>query len=197
MTDVGLSVAPGESVALMGPSGSGKTSLLRAITGLVETPTGRIMVGEDEMTGRPAEGRARLRRSLIGMAHQDPDLLPELSVIDNVAITMLFDRVPIAKARGIAQATLNALGIGALAERDTSAISGGQAQRVALARAVARPGIRVLVADEPTASLDGDNAVTVAQLIRERTRELGLASLVATHDTRVADVCDRVVHLGG
>lgn len=196
-TDFTLTVEPGEAVALMGPSGSGKTSLLHVITGLTTAPLGRVSIGGAEMTGKNPDQRSRLRRRRIGMAHQDADLLPELSVVDNVAVTMLFDGLPRETARQLAQATLTDLGVGALADREIWQISGGQAQRVALARALARPGISALVADEPTANLDRDSAIAVAELIRDRTEALSLTTVVATHDIAVADRCHRILRLVG
>lgn len=191
--DMRLSV--GEVVAIMGPSGSGKSTLLGCIAGLQLPNAGSITVGGHAMTGLPPSRRARLRRELIGLTLQSPDLLPELSVEENVAITLLFDGVERASALELARRSLAAVGLEGHGTKRTDEISGGEAQRVSTARALVRPTVNVLIADEPTASLDAANAESIAQLIVTRARDRGIGAVVATHDERVAAHCDRVISL--
>ncbi|MFD2029083.1 ABC transporter ATP-binding protein [Promicromonospora aerolata] len=195
LRDFALQVDPGESVALMGPSGSGKTSLLKCLVGLTIPSAGSIEVAGSAMTGVSAAKRADLRRELIGTAYQTPDLLTEISVQENVAITLLFEGVGRDKALSDARRSLAAVGIEHLAARGVENLSGGEAQRVSLARALVRESMSLLVADEPTASLDGANAVRLAELMTGMVHERGIGAVIATHDQRVADRCDRVVEL--
>lgn len=195
LRDFALQVGPGESVALMGPSGSGKTSLLKCLVGLAVPSAGSIEVAGSAMTGISAEKRADARRELIGTAYQTPDLLTEISVQENVAITLLFEGVGRDKALSDARRSLASVGIEHLAERGVENLSGGESQRVSLARALVRESMSLLVADEPTASLDGANAVRLAELMTGMVHERGIGAVIATHDQRVADRCDRVVEL--
>lgn len=190
-----IAVGRGESVAVMGPSGSGKSSLLACVTGMMLPTAGRVDVAAQHMSGMKASARAALRRRLMGLVFQEADLLPELNVEENVAVTMLFDGYPRDYALRQARRALAEVGLADHCGKRTDEISGGQAQRVALARALVRPGIVVLVADEPTASLDADNARQVTELLLSRTRGMGAAAVIATHDVAVAQVCDRVCML--
>lgn len=195
VSEVSFRVGAGESVAITGPSGSGKTSVLNCVIGTHTPTSGMVTVCGSRITELKAEHRARIRRTLIGVTFQSPDLLPELSIIDNVALTMLFDGMDRADSTAAARRSLTAVGVEGHDEKRTDEVSGGEAQRIALARALARDSIRVLVADEPTASLDAASAEIVADLIIERTRSRGLATVVATHDDRVALRCDRTIDL--
>lgn len=190
-----LRVGAGEAVALMGPSGSGKTSLLQCLVGLAVPAAGEIEVGGAAMTVDDSSRRAEIRRRLIGTAYQTPDLLSELDVEENVAITMLFDGAPRAEALAVARKSLASLGVEGLASRSVENLSGGEAQRVSLARALVRESMALLVADEPTANLDGASAVRLAELMTGTVRDRGIGAVIATHDQRVADRCDRVVML--
>lgn len=190
-----LRVAPGECVALMGPSGSGKSSILTCLVGLRKPWTGRVTVGGRELTALNRGQRARVRRELIGVTYQSPGLLPELSIEENVAVTLLFDGVARSEAMAAARESLERVGLAGHESKRTDEVSGGQAQRVAIARALARDSARVLVADEPTASLDQDTARDVAGLLTERIRSRSLAGVLATHDPMVAGLCDRTVDL--
>ena len=190
-----LSIPPGETVALMGPSGSGKSSILNCVVGLRRPTSGRVRVGGEEMSSRRPGQRARLRREWIGVAYQDAGLLPELTVAENVAVTLLFDGVGRAKALDMARRSLRAVGLAEHTEKQVDEISGGQAQRVSIARALVRPSAVLLVADEPTASLDMVTAAEITALLQERVRVSGVGALIATHDPSVASSCHRVVDL--
>lgn len=190
---ISLTVAPGELVALMGPSGSGKTSLLHVACGLLVPSHGSVEV--DGAIVDPADRRAwiRRRRRTVGVVHQRLDLLPGLSVLDNVALPLLLDRRPVKEAHQRSRHRLEQVGLAHLATRSTDELSGGERQRVAIARAVV--GERhLLLADEPTAALDTAAAESTVELLTEMAAA-GTAVLMATHDSRLASWADRVVEL--
>lgn len=189
-----LTIEPGECVALMGPSGSGKSSIIGCVVGMQTPQAGAIEVGGMQMPTTTAK-RARLRRELVGVAYQDAGLLPELTVAENVAVTMLFDGHPRASALRASREALASVGVAEHTEKLIREISGGQAQRVSLARALVRSTAVLLVADEPTASLDPATAGEIAQLMVVQTRARGMGALIGTHDPKVAQACDRVVDL--
>ncbi len=191
--EVSLTVAPGELVALMGPSGSGKTSLLHVACGLLVPSSGTV-----EIDGIPADPRRRRgwtqrRRRTIGMVHQRLDLLPGLSVLDNVALPLLLDRQPVREAHNHAETALRRGGLADLADRSPADLSGGERQRVAIGRAVVGDR-RLVLADEPTAALDTATAEGIVELLAEMATT-GTAVLMATHDSRLASWADRVVTL--
>ena len=184
---------PGEMVALMGPSGSGKSTAL-AIGGLLLRPTrGGVEIDGDAVPTDEMR-RARVRNTVIGFVHQDYAVVEDLTGIDNVSIPLEYvrPRVPKRRRREKAGHLLRRLGIDEeTARRSVAAMSGGQRQRVAIARALVNEP-RVVLADEPTASLDSDTAAEVVDLFM-RCKGVGRGVLVATHDERVAAACDRVV----
>lgn len=194
-SSLALEVQAGRSLAVMGPSGSGKSSLLGCVTGVVTPTAGEVVVAGEQVTGLSRGRRATARRRLMGMIYQEAMLLPELDVVENVAVTLIFDGVSRSRALGQARERLSELGIGDLADRRLDEISGGQAQRVAVARALVRPEVRLVVADEPTASLDHDNAQRATELLLDQARRVGAGVLLATHDREVARRCDAVLDL--
>lgn len=193
LSGLDLSLARGEAVAVMGPSGSGKSSLLACVTGMMLPTHGRVEVAGHVVSEMKASARTSIRRTTLGLVFQDPDLLPELNVEENVALTLLFDGYRRDRALAQARQALADVGLEEHAAKRTDEISGGQAQRVALARALVRPEMSLLVADEPTASLDAANAHKMIDLLLARTRAVGAAALIATHDRAVAEACDRVL----
>ncbi len=195
LEDVSFSVAPGEAVALMGPSGSGKSSLLACVCGMRLPTRGAVIVDGTDLCGLNTARRASFRRGRLGLVFQDADLLPELSVVENVALTLLFDGLSRPAALAQAELALERVGLKELSARRVDELSGGQAHCVALARALVRPEIALLVADEPTASLDADNARRVTSLLLAHARSMGAGALVATHDPAVAALCDRTEQL--
>ena len=187
-----FTVQASEIVAIMGPSGSGKSSTLRACAALIPICEGRLVVcgHEPSLLGERARSRLRLRH--VGLVFQFPDLLPELSLLDNVALPLELlgegRRDSLARARGwLARVGLKGTAI----DRAAAKVSGGQAQRAAVARAlVTEPGL--LLADEPTGSLDSANGRVIMDLIEE-TRARGTAVLIVTHDRSVAGRADRIL----
>ena len=193
LDDISLSVDAGSMVAVMGPSGSGKSTLL-TIAGSLEDPTsGEVAVAGQDLARISRNGKARLRRRMIGFVFQDFNLLPGLTAAENVALPLELDGVPARKARASALRALESLGLADRASAFPDQLSGGQRQRVAIARAVV--GDRQLVlADEPSGALDTANGEAVMRLIRAACQR-GMAAVVTTHDAQLASWADRVVFL--
>lgn len=191
---VDLVVQRGELLALTGPSGSGKSTLLN-LCGLIDTPdAGEIMLGGTAVQGLGEQARTLLRRDALGFVFQSFNLVPVMTVAENVDYPLFLAGVPAAERRERVAQQLGAVGLQAHAHHRPDALSGGQRQRVAIARAlVKRP--RLVIADEPTASLDSHTADQVLDLMRARGQAEGAAFVIATHDSRLTRRCDRVVAL--
>jgi putative ABC transport system ATP-binding protein len=187
-----LSVADGEGLGLSGPSGSGKTTFLNLIAGILQADSGRITIGNEEMTQGSESARDRLRAKMIGYVFQTFNLLQGYTALENVMLGMLFGPgVDRARARHL----LQRVGLERRLDYRPSQLSIGQQQRVALARALAnRP--KLVLADEPTGSLDQRHAAEALQLIRETCREEGAALILVSHDRSTLDALDRVEDLG-
>ena len=191
---VDLTIAAGETVALLGPSGSGKSCLLH-IAGLLEKPaSGDILVNGRVLANNDDGLRTRGRLQHIGFVYQSHNLLPEFSALENVMLPLRLRGQVGNAVRAAAGDILAKLGLTDRLEHLPTQLSGGEQQRVAIARAlVARPD--VILADEPTGSLDGANGAVIAELLLDLAREAQAAVLLATHDTTLAERADRVVHL--
>ena len=191
---VDLTVQPGELLALTGHSGSGKSTILN-LCGLIDTPdSGDIVLAGKSVTSMNEIERTLLRRDALGFVFQSFNLVPVMTVFDNVDYPLFIAGVPAAERRERVAAQLQAVGLQEHAQHRPDALSGGQRQRVAIARAlVKRP--RLVIADEPTASLDSHTADQVLDLMRERGHAEGAAFVIATHDSRLTRRCDRIVAL--
>jgi putative ABC transport system ATP-binding protein len=188
---VDLSVAAGESVALTGESGSGKSTLLHLIAGLDEADSGEIQLGDIIVTGLHDSARAALRRDRLGLVFQQFNLIPSLSVADNLAFQARIS----GKHDAAWQSELTErLGLSALLKRYPEQLSGGQQQRVAIGRALASKPL-LLLADEPTGNLDEDTADEVLKLARDLVARTGCGFLMVTHSERLAATLDRRIHL--
>ncbi|ADD41121.1 ABC transporter ATP-binding protein [Stackebrandtia nassauensis] len=190
---VDMSVGPGELVAVMGPSGSGKSTLLNIAGGLDMPTSGEVSVDDTPLASLPKRALSRLRRRSIGYVFQNFNLVPSLTAIENVALPLELDGVPVRKARAAAAGSLADVGVGDLAERFPDDMSGGQQQRVAIARAVVGER-RLVLADEPTGALDSRTGESVLRLLRARC-DSGAGGVLVTHDARHAAWADRVVFL--
>ncbi len=191
---VNLTVAPGEIVALLGPSGSGKSTLLQAV-GLLEGGFGgKIEISGTDATSLPSDARTALRRNQIGFVYQFHHLLPDFNAQENVVLPQLIAGTDQAAAAQRASDLLGALGLAERLDHRPSQLSGGEQQRVAVARALANKPALVL-ADEPTGNLDEATADKVLAQFLELVRGQGSATLVATHNERLAARMDRVVRL--
>ncbi|GAA4841372.1 ABC transporter ATP-binding protein [Luteimicrobium xylanilyticum] len=187
-----VTVAPGEVVALVGPSGSGKTSLLYCLSGLARPSSGQVLVGDIELTALDDAGLVAVRREHFGFVFQFSELVPELTLAENVALPLELLKAGRRDTRRRVAELLERLGIGDLGGRYPAQVSGGQAQRAAVARAlVHRPA--VVFADEPTGSLDSANTDTVLSALVELSRDTGSSIVLVTHDDKVATAADRRV----
>jgi len=191
---IDLNVQSGELLALTGPSGSGKSTILN-LCGLIDTPdSGDIVLGGKSVTGLNEVQRTLLRRDALGFVFQNFNLVPVMTVAENVDYPLFIAGVPAAERRERVAVQLKAVGLLEHAQHRPDALSGGQRQRVAIARAlVKRP--RLVIADEPTASLDSHTADQVLELMRELGHAEGAAFVIATHDSRLSSRCDRVLAL--
>jgi putative ABC transport system ATP-binding protein len=194
LQNVNLDVAEGEFVAVMGPSGCGKSTLLHVI-GLLDAPS----KGQVALDGQPVQAlsdrqRARIRNREIGFVFQTFHLIPDLPVIDNVEIPLLYRRTRTDERRRLAQAALDRVGLSSRVRHYPAQLSGGQQQRVAVARAiVGRP--RLLLADEPTGNLDSQMGDEIMGLLLELNRQERTTVVMVTHDPRLAERTHRTVRL--
>ncbi|MBI3369067.1 MAG: ABC transporter ATP-binding protein [Burkholderiales bacterium] len=191
---VDITLQPGEMLALTGPSGSGKSTVLN-LAGLIDQPDrGQIVLRGQPVTNLDAAAATRLRRDAIGFVFQSFNLVPVMTVAENVDYPLLLNDTPTAERRRRVAAMLEAVGLHEHAQHRPDALSGGQRQRVAIARALVK-NPALVIADEPTASLDSHTADQVLALMREQGHAHGAAFLIATHDTRLVQRCDRVIQL--
>ncbi len=191
---VDMSVAAGEVVALEGPSGSGKSTLL-SILGCILTPSaGRIVVCGNVVDGSGLADLADIRKKCIGFVFQQYNLLPALTAMENVELTLQLRGVRGVRRRTMARDALCAVGLEDRLNFLPRDLSGGQKQRVAIARALAGDA-PILLADEPTANLDSRVGEQILTLFRSLARERGHALLIVTHDPQVRRVCDRVIRI--
>jgi putative ABC transport system ATP-binding protein len=189
-----LQVRPGEVVAITGPSGCGKSTFLHLAAGLLRAQSGSVRVLGADLATATDEERARLRRTRLSLVLQFGQLVPELTGLDNVALPLLLDGVEPAAARRLAGEWLTRCSAGELAGTVPDEMSGGQAQRVAVARALITSPDLVL-ADEPTGSLDSIGGRELLDLLLGQVRALGAALIVVTHDNTVAALADREIRL--
>jgi putative ABC transport system ATP-binding protein len=193
VSDVNLSVEGGEVVLLLGPSGSGKTTLLSMVGGLLHPTKGSVHIAGKAIAGAPRE-LARIRLQNIGFVFQTFNLLPGFSATENVALPLRLMGVSGGAAKRRAQELLGALGLGSRLSASPRVLSGGEKQRVSLARALVADPL-VLLADEPTASLDTQRGREAMTVLRSSVRRGRQACLVVTHDTRLVDFADRVLRI--
>jgi putative ABC transport system ATP-binding protein len=191
---VDLVVRRGEMLAVTGPSGSGKSTILN-LCGLIDTADSGDILLDGSLVAQAGEmQRTLLRRDALGFVFQSFNLVPVMTVAENVDFPLFIAGVPAAERRERVAAQLLAVGLLDHAGHRPDALSGGQRQRVAIARAlIKRP--RLVIADEPTASLDSHTADQVLELMRDRCQAEGAAFVIATHDPRLSRRCDRVLSL--
>ena len=192
LNDVTLSIAPGEFVAIMGPSGSGKSTLLALLAGLDRPSDGGVSIDGEAIEAMGEDRLALLRRRKIGFVFQSFHLLANFTALENVMLPLELLGQPSPRAR--AQELLNRVGLGDRGHHYPSQLSGGEQQRVALARAFA-PDPAVLLADEPTGNLDGENGRIVLDMMFQLRRDHGTTLVLVTHDPALASLSDRVVRL--
>ena len=194
LTDVSLSVAPGELVAVRGPSGCGKSSLLHLAGGLEDPSAGRVLVNGRDINTMSMTERAALRRREVGYVFQKLNLVAGLTAIENVMLPLELDNVGRREARSEAIDALHRVGLDQSLDRYPDDFSGGQQQRIAIARAMV--GTRsLLLADEPTGSLDTATGDAVIELLAALPSERNTAVVLVTHEPRYAAWADRVVSM--
>jgi putative ABC transport system ATP-binding protein len=191
---VSLAALQGEMVAVMGPSGSGKSTLL-TIAGTLEDPTtGEVLIASQPVRNMSKAAKAQLRRRTIGYVFQDFNLLPGLTAAENVSLPLELDGTSARKARIVAVAALDGLGLGNRASHYPDQLSGGERQRVAIARAMVGER-RLLLADEPSGALDSVNGEAVMRLLHGACKDGGMTAIVVTHDAQLASWADRVIFI--
>jgi len=192
LRDIDLAVTRSESVAVVGASGSGKSTLLAILAGLDQPSAGSVVLDGAELGALDEDARAELRGRTVGFVFQSFQLLPALTALENVMLPLEIAGAPGAEAA--AQAVLVRVGLAERLHHYPKHLSGGEQQRVALARAfVVQP--KLLLADEPTGSLDADSGAGVIELIFDMNREAGTTLVLVTHDESLAQRCTRIVRL--
>lgn len=194
LSGINLTVDQGEFTAIVGPSGSGKTTLLNLLGGL-DTPTnGKIRVGDVWLNELKGSKLIDFRLRNIGFVFQSYNLIPVLTAGENVELIMQLQGVPVSQRKQIAAEMLSKVGLADRASSRPAKLSGGQQQRVAVARALAsRP--KFILADEPTANLDGKSAENLLQIMEHLNRTEGVTFIFSTHDQRVVSRARRVILL--
>ncbi|WP_329118180.1 ABC transporter ATP-binding protein [Streptomyces sp. NBC_01465] len=194
LNGVHLTVSEGETVALVGPSGSGKTTLLYCLAGLLRPDAGKVSFRGADIVGLGEQERSALRRTSFGFVFQSAELVPELTLRENIELPLELTGVAGKERRRRTDELLERLGLGAQSGKRPAKVSGGQAQRAAVARAVAhRPA--VVFADEPTGALDTANGATVTDLLLDLAKESGSSIVLVTHDRDLAARAGRTVEL--
>lgn len=196
LKDVDITVAPGEVSAIVGPSGSGKTSLLMVLGGLERATAGKVEIAGEEITGKSEDQLAIFRRKNLGILFQNFHLIPSMTALENVALTLEIAEPgrPWKEIRDRAAAALAEVGLSGRLTHLPNALSGGEQQRVGLARAlVARP--KLILADEPTGNLDQDTGEKMIELMFGLAKDRGTSILLITHDNDLAHRADRLLHM--
>lgn len=194
LRELDLDVRRGEMVAVVGASGVGKSTLLHLLGGLDAADAGTIRVGDAELTAMADAARVAFRNRHIGFVFQFHHLLPEFTALENAEMPLRIARTDAAARRSRAGQVLARVGLGERLDHRPGMLSGGEQQRVAVARAlVMSPDL--LLADEPTGDLDEATAESLHDLLREMHRERQLTSIIATHNSRLAAACDRILRL--
>ena len=189
---VSFTVDSGSSVAITGPSGGGKSTLLGMIGGLARPTSGTVRIGDAPISELPERDRSDFRRRHIGFVYQTDNLLPFLTLLENVGLQLALNGEVSGTQRSLT--TLASLGLAGLAYRLPDQLSGGQRQRAAVARAVVHEP-KIILADEPTGALDTANAAGVIDLLLGLHSEIGATLIMVTHDRGAASRLDREIHL--
>ncbi|MDI9235170.1 ABC transporter [Limnohabitans sp. T6-5] len=196
LKSVNMQVSPGEVVGLVGPSGSGKSTLLKCLGAIIEPTSGRMTLGNEVIfeDGWKIPDLRTLRRDRIGFVFQAPYLIPFLNVTDNVALLPMLAGIPNEIARKRALELLSSLDVLHRAKAEPSQLSGGEQQRVSIARALANKP-PVILADEPTAPLDSERALSVIRILNDMARLAQTAIIVVTHDEKIIPTFKRIYHI--
>ena len=191
---VDLEVTRGEMVAIMGPSGCGKTTLLNCLSGLDEIDSGSISIGGADLVRMKDNEKTRYRATRMGYVFQSYNLLPVLTVLENVEMPLLVSRTKASQARGQAEAAIEMVGLREWSRHYPSELSGGQQQRVTIARALVNAP-EIVWADEPTGNLDTENSNAIMDLLSLLNRENGHTFVIVTHSDDVAARAHRIIRM--
>lgn len=194
LDDVSLEVNKGEVVSIVGPSGAGKTTLLNVIGSLERPDSGSVVFDGTDIYKMTDKALARFRNARIGFVFQFHQLLPEFTLQENVAIPAMIGGAPRHEAMSRAAELLEYMGLGSRATHKPDAVSGGERQRAAVARALVNSP-DVILADEPTGSLDSRNRAGLQRLFFDLRRDMGQTFVIVTHDENLAADTDRVIHM--
>lgn len=191
---IDLTIRKGEFTAIVGPSGSGKTTFLNVVSGLDDVSSGKIWLNGKLLSAMSGKELSNFRRDNIGFIFQAYNLIPVLTVEENVEYVMLLQGVPKAERHRRVEEILSELGLEGFAHRLPTKLSGGQQQRVAIARAiVSRPAL--VLADEPTANLDSATGIELIEMMRELNRRSGITFIFSTHDANIMERARRLIVL--
>lgn len=195
LTDISLEIADGEFVSVVGPSGAGKTTLLQIVGSLERPDSGKVVYGGiDDVASMKEERRARFRNRNIGFVFQFHQLLPEFTICENVAMPAMIGGVSRREAMARAAEILTRLGLADRLTHRPSELSGGERQRSAVARALIN-GPRVILADEPSGSLDSHNRRELYDLFFQLRADTGVTFVIVTHDESLAADSDRIIYM--
>jgi putative ABC transport system ATP-binding protein len=183
---ISVQVAPGEFVALLGTSGSGKSSLLNLVAGLDRPTSGTVVVQQNDLAKLSREELAKYRLHTVGMVFQSFNLIPSMSLLENVELPLRFAEVDRDKREGMAKQALDRVGLSARLRHRPTELSGGEQQRASLARALINQP-RFLLADEPTGNLDSQTGTEIMNFIREFNETLGMTIIMVTHERALAE----------
>jgi putative ABC transport system ATP-binding protein len=189
LTDMNVEVAQGEIVVILGPSGSGKSTFLNAIGGIDHIDSGKILVGDNDITQYSNRELVKYRRENIGFVFQMYNLIPNLTVFENIEMTAAISTSPLS-----INETIDAVGLSGMEERFPRELSGGQQQRVSIARAIVKTP-KLLLCDEPTGALDSVTSKEILKLIEKVNREYGTTVFIITHNAAISEMADRVITL--
>lgn len=191
---VDIALERGKVTMLVGPSGCGKTTLISILTGILTPTSGTVLFEKENLFALSDDNRSILRRKNIGFVFQQYNLLNTLTAAENVSIPLIADGTPFRVAQNTAKRTLQILGMEEHIDQFPQKLSGGEQQRVAIARALVHSP-QLVVCDEPTASLDSKNGKKVIALLKEVTNDSNRSVLVVTHDNRILEYADSIIHL--
>jgi putative ABC transport system ATP-binding protein len=194
LDDISLQIARGEKLAIVGASGSGKSTLLGLMAGLDEASDGSVYLDGHDLGSLDEDGRAALRASRVGFVFQSFQLLPSLTAVENVMLPIELAERP--SPESAARIVLQRVGLSHRLKHYPRQLSGGEQQRVAIARAFASEPVLLFV-DEPTGNLDTNTGEKIVALLFDLNRERGTTLVLVTHDSRLAEPCDRIIELDG
>ncbi len=194
LAGISLEISQGEFISIVGPSGSGKSTLLHIIGGLDSPTKGNIIVDGQDLSKASDKELSSYRNKKVGFVFQTFNLQPTYNALENVALPLVFARVPLGKRNQIAKEALETVGLGDRVRHKPNELSGGERQRVGIARALVN-NPKILLADEPTGNLDSKARERIIELLTELNKERGLTLLLVTHDLESAKNADRMLQM--